>query len=70
MTRYDIKYLIINYTTTLEMIENAVKDKLIEIGNKKSAEILDMKKNTISMFTNNKRKFAPKMLFKIVEKIF
>ena len=70
MTKQELQNLIATYKLTLELIENAVKTRLIEIKNKQAAEILNMKKNTISMFTNNKRKFAPKMLFKIIEKIF
>lgn len=70
MTQKEIQALFNQHDNLVEIISNAVKTRLKEIGNKKSSELLNMKKNTISMFTNNKRKFAIKNLKKIAEKIF
>jgi plasmid maintenance system antidote protein VapI len=70
MTQEEIQNFIAQYKSTLLIINNAVKNKLKEIGQTQAYKITGIHPTAISEFIHNKRSFAPKMLFKIAEKIF
>ena len=70
MTQEEIQNFINQYRSTLSIIETAVKIKLKELGQTQSHNITGIHQTAISEFIHNKRKFSPKLLFKISEKIF
>lgn len=70
MTQPEIQNFIVQYKSTLLIIENAVKNKLKELGQTQASIITGIHPTAISEFMHDKRIFAPKMLFKISEKIF
>lgn len=70
MTQKEIQNFIIQYKSTLSIIEEAVKNKLKEIKQKDACALTGLHQVAISEFIHGKRIFAPKMLFKISEKIF
>lgn len=70
MTQEEIQNFIAQYKATLIIIEHAVKNKLKELGQTQAAKDTGIHPVAISEFIHNKRTFAPKMLFKISEKIF
>ena len=70
MNKQEIQNLIQHHKDQKETISNIFRDRIKELGNKKTAELLQIKQSTISLFAHKHRDFSIKMLEKIVEKIF
>ena len=70
MTLQELQNLIKQHEKNKNTISNIFRDRIREIGIKKTAELSQIHPAAISMFIHKHRDFSIKMLFKISEKIF